>query len=78
VANYRFRAVVDIDVKNAESESEAREKAFGIMSAANASPGKGRTPSGAKASVTGVVIDAAEIISPQISESLRTTADVTE
>lgn len=55
--NYRFRAVVDIDVKNADSESEAREKAFGIMSGANATPARGRTPSGARASVTGVVIE---------------------
>lgn len=57
MGNYRFRALVDIDVKNAESESEAREKAFGIMSGANATPARGRTPAGPKASVTGVKIE---------------------
>ena len=55
--NFRFRAIIDIDVQNAESEASAREKAFAIMSAANAQPSRGRTPSGPKASVTGITFD---------------------
>jgi len=57
VPNFRFRAIIDIDVQNADSEASAREKAFSIMSAANAQPSRGRTPSGPKASVTGIAIE---------------------
>lgn len=56
MSNFRFRAIIDIDVQNADTESSAREKAFAIMSAANAQPSRGRTPSGPKASVTGITI----------------------
>lgn len=55
--NFRFRAIIDIDVQNADTEASAREKAFAIMSAANAQPSRGRTPSGPKASVTGIAIE---------------------
>ena len=68
MGNYRFRALVDIDVKNADSESEAREKAFGIMSGANATPARGRTPSGPKASVTGVTVEAVRDISQSFAD----------
>ena len=55
--NFRFRAIIDIDVQNADTEASAREKAFAIMSAANTQPTRGRAPSGPKASVTGVRIE---------------------
>ena len=53
--NFRFRAIIDIDVQNADTEASAREKAFALMTTAQ--PQRGRTPSGAKASVTGVSIE---------------------
>ena len=77
MGNYRFRALVDIDVKNADSESEAREKAFGIMSGANATPSRGRTPSGPKASVTGVTIEGVENWKEPVAVPQKTT-DITE
>ena len=77
--NFRFRAIVDIDVKNAESESEAREKAFGIMSGANSTPARGRTPSGPRASVTGVKIESGEeCCNVGLQAAKSVTADVTE
>jgi hypothetical protein len=52
---YRFRVTVDIDVTNAESETQARQAAF-VLLASQASAAKGRPTSGPKASVTSVMI----------------------
>lgn len=51
---YRFNVTVEIDVTNAESESEAREKAFAVMSTIPVA--RGRKASGPKAAITGVSI----------------------
>jgi hypothetical protein len=51
---YRFNVNVEIDVTNAESESEAREKAFSVMSTVPVA--RGRKASGPKAAITGVSI----------------------
>lgn len=51
---YRFNVTVEIDVTNAETESEAREKAFAVMSTIPVA--RGRKASGPKAAITGVSI----------------------
>ncbi len=51
---YRFNVTVEIDVTNAETESEAREKAFSVMSTIPVA--RGRKASGPKAAITGVSI----------------------
>ena len=53
--NYRVRVTVELDVINAESESQARQTVFSLLSA-NPSPLKGRPASGPRATVTGVTI----------------------
>jgi len=80
VPNFRFRAIIDIDVQNADSEASAREKAFAIMSAANAQPSRGRTSSGPKASVTGIAIEHDPIMGmkfPPLADAAKT-VEVTE
>lgn len=81
--NFRFRAIIDIDVQNADTEASAREKAFSIMSAANVQPSRGRTPSGPKACVTGVAIEdnrfSAKVMDAYAPKPVADdTADVTE
>ena len=51
---FRFNVTVEIDVTNAETESEAREKAFAVMSTIPVA--RGRKASGPKAAITGVSI----------------------
>lgn len=53
--NYRVRVTVELDVMNAECESQARQTVFSLLSA-SASPSKGRPASGPRATVTGVTI----------------------
>jgi len=55
VPNFRFRAIIDIDVQNADTEASAREKAFSLMATSQIQ--RGRAPSGPKASVTGISIE---------------------
>jgi len=52
---YRVRVTVELDVINAESESQARQTVFSLLSA-SASPSKGRPASGPRATVTGLTI----------------------
>ena len=56
MSNYRIAVSVELDVVNAESESQARQTAFSLLSA-HQSPSKGRPVSGPRASVTGVTIE---------------------
>lgn len=53
--DYRFRATVEIDVMDAESEAQARKAVFSLLTTQPAAS-KGRPSSGPKASVTGVTI----------------------
>jgi hypothetical protein len=55
MSNYRVRVTVELDVINAESESQARQTVFSLLSA-SPSPSKGRPASGPRATVTGVTI----------------------
>ena len=52
---YRVRVTVELDVINAESESQARQTVFSMLSV-SASPSKGRPASGPRATVTGLTI----------------------
>jgi len=54
--NYRIRAIVHLDVTNAESEAAAREQAFAHVTAVSA-PKRGPKQSGARCSVTGVSLE---------------------
>ena len=76
---YRFNVTVEIDVTNAESESEAREKAFAVMSTIPVA--RGRKASGPKAAITGVSIkpNTNGIITSSTNPPVSsTTLDVTE
>jgi len=78
---YRFNVTVEIDVTNAETESEAREKAFAVMSAIPVA--RGRKASGPKAAITGVSIESKFPSKPDwqqtpVSREFVTMAEVTE
>ncbi len=53
--NYRVRVTVELDVVNAESESQARQTVFSLLSTPPATS-KGRPTSGPRATVTGLTI----------------------
>lgn len=51
----KLQVILDVDVLNTQSESEARECAFKLASSMN-SVKPGRTPGGARATVTGIQV----------------------
>lgn len=51
----KLQVTLDVDVLNTENESEARECAFKLASSMN-SVKPGRTPGGARATVTGIAV----------------------
>lgn len=73
---YRFNVTVEIDVTNAETESEAREKAFAVMSTIPVA--RGRKASGPKAAITGVSIRPQEKDFVTSSTSFLATTNITE
>lgn len=55
----KFIAKIEIDVENADTESEGRKAAYDLVATLNATK-KGRTPAGPRACVCGIAVQVVE------------------